>query len=451
MRKIAVLLIASIFVLSCATGGGPVESSTVSVGGGDRPGWTNSFPAEDGFYIGIGTSNTGNESEDRKIAEDRARTNIAASISTKLHSETEIYTREDSEGGLYSYVEEEVTAVVEQSLSGVETVDTYYSQEAGSWVYMKLSIALWEQIQKEEMAALISRIKEFLTPVLNDFDRPLVTKLQELIKARGLILESPYAGMLKTTLLGEAGSFIDIVDSILKQHLDSIYLSVKPETLEVETGQGVAFTVGIASNKSSRIGSMPLSFLSDAGSSVISALSDQNGSFESEIKSSELEMGKNYLTLIIDGESIGFDESLRFLTLPEKTIIVDVQTVSIGLEVSTPEEIDLYGIDGTVKSLFSARNLPFKIGSVDSPYIKFDIRISDFPKYLDGAPDMAQASAVISLIKRGKTIYSYESDQFKDGGLTPEQAHQRAFGKLIEGLETNPEYVKGIVEALSLN
>jgi hypothetical protein len=64
---------------------------------------------------------------------------------------------------------------------------------------------------------------------------------------------------------------------------------------------------------------------------------------------------------------------------------------------------------------------------------------------------MAQASAVISLIKRGKTIYSYESDQFKDGGLTPEQAHQRAFGKLIEGLETNPEYVKGIVEALSLN
>ncbi len=169
----------------------------------------------------------------------------------------------------------------------------------------------------------ISRIKEFLTPVLNDFNRPLVTKLQELIKARELILESPYAGMLKTTLLGEAGSFIDIVDSILKQHLDSIYLSVKPETLEVETGQGVAFTVGIASNKSSRIGSMPLSFISDEGSSIISALSDQDGSFESEIKSSELEMGKNYLTLIIDGESIGFDESLRFLTLPEKAIIVD--------------------------------------------------------------------------------------------------------------------------------
>ena len=139
------------------------------------------------------------------------------------------------------------------------------------------------------------------------------------------------------------------------------------------------------------------------------------------------------------------------MILPEKVLIVDVQTVSIGLELVSPDGIDLYGVDGTVKSLFSSRNLPFKIGSVDSPYIKFDIRISDFPKYLEGAPDMAQASAVISLIKRGKTIYSYESDQFKDGGLTPEQAHDRAFGKLIKGLESDSEYVEGIVKALSLN
>ena len=130
---------------------------------------------------------------------------------------------------------------------------------------------------------------------------------------------------------------------------------------------------------------------------------------------------------------------------------MDVQTVSIGLELVTPDGIDLYGVDGTVKSLFSSRNLPFKVGPVDSPYIKFDIRISDFPKYLEGAPDMAQASAVISLVKKGKTIYSYESDQFKDGGLTPEQAHDRAFAKLVEALESNSEYVEGIVKALSLN
>jgi len=445
MRNFAALLFVSIFVISCATVGTSKTGSDPN-----RPEWTKSFPVAEGYYIGIGTSNTGNESDDRKIAEDRARTNIAASISTKLHSETEIYTRDDSSGNIYNYAEDKITAVVEQSLSGVETVDTYYSPEAGSWVYMKLSIALWEKTQKEEMAALINRIKEFLTPVLSDFDRPLVTKIQELIKARNLILESPYAGMLKTSLNGESGSLIDLVESNLKQCLDSIFLTITPENIGVEIGQSADISITISSNKASGMGNFPFNLVSDDNKNVISALTDQNGKFKSELRSTELNMGMNYLNLVLDREAIGFDDSLRALSFPEKEVIVDVQTVSIGLDVLMPEGIELYGAEGSVKSLFSAGNLPFKIGLIDSPYIKFDIRISDFPKYLEGAPEMAQANAVISLVRRGKTIYSFESDQFKDGGLTPEQAHDRAFAKLIKGLESNTEYVKGIVEALAL-
>jgi len=446
MRNFAALLFVSIFVISCATVGTSKTGSDPN-----RPEWTKSFPVAEGYYIGIGTSNTGNESDDRKIAEDRARTNIAASISTKLHSETEIYTRDDSNGNIYNYAEDKITAVVEQSLSGVETVDTYYSPEAGSWVYMKLSIALWENTQKEEMAALIHRIKEFLTPVLSDFDRPLVTKIQELIKARNLILESPYAGMLKTSLNGESGSLIDLVESNLKQYLDSIFLTINPENIGVEIGQSADISITISSNKASGMGNFPFNLVSDDNKNVISALTDQNGKFKSELRSTELNMGMNYLNLVLDREAIGFDDSLRALSFPEKEVIVDVQTVSIGLDVLMPEGIELYGAEGSVKSLFSAGDLPFKIGLIDSPYIKFDIRISDFPTYLEGAPDMAQANAVISLVRRGKTVYSFESDQFKDGGLTPEQAHDRAFAKLIKGLESNTEYVKGIVEALALN
>ncbi len=445
MKKLLLIAITTLFILSCATGGKPAVQDP------NRPEWMDNYPASDAYYIGIAGSNTGNEAEDRKTAEAGARSNVAASISVEIHNEITVLTKDDSNGNYSTSTVDEITAVVEKSLSGVEIVDTYYSEEAGSWVYMQLSKSEWERIKKEEMNALISRIKEFLTPVLNDFDRPLVTRIQELIKARNLIKESPYSGFLKTTFLGEDGSLIDIVDNILKQHLDSIYLSVKPESLEVETGQSAAFSIAMNSNISSRIGNMPFSFISDGGASILSSLTDQNGNFDSEIKSDELIMGQNHLTLTIDREKIGFDESLKNMILPEKVIIVDVQTVSIGLEVTTPEGIDLYGASGTVKSLFSSRNLPFKIGSVDTPFIKFDIRISDFPKYIEGAPDMAQASAVISLVKRGKTVYSYESDQFKDGGLTPEQAHDRAFGKLIKGLELSEEYVKGIVEALSLN
>jgi hypothetical protein len=445
MRKLALIIILSIITLSCATTGGSVKVDP------NRPEWMDNYPASDAYYIGIAGSSTGNEAEDRKTAEAGALSNVAASISVEIHNEIEILTKDDSDGNYSSSTVDEITAVVEQSLSGVEIVDTYYSEQVGSWIYMRLSKAEWERIRKEEMDSLISRIKDFLTPVLNDFDRPLVTRIQELIKARNLIKESPYSGFLKTTFLSEAGSLIDIVDNILKQHLDSIYLSVKPENIEVESGQSAAFAILMNSNISSRIGNMPFSFVSESDSNIISSLTDQNGTFSSEIKSAELMMGQNHITLTIDRDKIGFDDSLAKMILPEKVIIVDVQTVSIGLELVTPDGIDLYGANGTVKSLFSSRNLPFKIGAVDSPSIRFDIRISDFPKYLEGAPDMAQASAVISLVKRGKTVFSYESDQFKDGGLTPEQAHDRAFEKLIKGLETNSEYVKGIVEALSLN
>ncbi len=446
MKKIAVLISVSLLILSCASSGPAVDETKAP-----RPEWMENYPVDDAYYIGISGSNTGNEAEDRKTAEAGARSNVAASISVEIHNEIVVLTKDDSEGNYSSSTVDEITAVVEQSLKGVEIVDTYNSPEDGSWVYMRLSKAEWDRIKKEEMNALILRIREFLTPVLSDFNRPLVTRIQELIKARNLIKESPYSGFLKTTFNGESGSFIDIIGNILKQHLDSIYLSVDPETLEVEAGESAAFSIAMSSNISSRIGNLPFSFISESGKSIISALTDQDGTFEGEIKSGDLSMGQNHITLAIDREKIGFDDSLKEMILPEKVIIVDVQTVSIGLEVTVPEDIEIYGIEGTVKSLFSVRNLPFKIGFVDSPYIKFDIRISDFPKYLEGAPDMAKASAVISLVRRGKTIYSYESDQFKDGGLTPEQAHDRAVAKLIKGLETEDEYVKGIVEALSLN
>jgi LPP20 lipoprotein len=445
MKKFIIIVTITILILSCATGGGSASIDP------DRPLWIDNYPADDGYYLGIAGSHTGNEADDRKTAEAGARSNVAASISVEIHNEITILTKDDPQGNYSTSTVDEISAVVEQSLSGLETVATYYSELDGSWVYMRLSKAEWERIKNEEMAAIILRIKEFLTPVLNDFDRPLVTRIQELLKARNLIKESPYSGFLKTTFLGDNGSFIDLVESNLKKHFDSIYLSVEPENIEIEAGQSAAFSLALNSNISSRIGNMPFSFISDTGGDIISSMTDQNGSFESEIKSTDLHMGQNHLTLTLDRNRIGFDESLKEMILPVKVIIFDVQNVSIGLEIVTPVEIDLYGIDGTVKSLFSSGNLPFKIGAVDSPYIKFDIRISDFPKYLEGAPDMAQASAVISLIKRGKTVYSYESLQFKDGGLTPQQAHDRAAAKLIRGLESDSEYVNGIIEALSLN
>ncbi len=141
MGKISVILaVVLITLLSCATSTsvvveGPEGKVTIQTGSSPdslRPLWTKKFPQEEGYYVGIGSSNTGNEAEDLKTAEERARANIAAAISTRIHEEVNIVTKDSSNGGSFKYAEDRVSAVVEQSLTGVETVDTYSTKEAGA-------------------------------------------------------------------------------------------------------------------------------------------------------------------------------------------------------------------------------------------------------------------------------------------------------------------------------
>ncbi len=461
MRKIGVILvvIAAVF-MSCATTVTIVDKvPEKTVQDPLRPLWTKKFPSEAGFYVGIGSSNTGNEAEDLKTAEERARANIAAAISTKIHEEVNVVTKDSSSGASVSYAEDRVSAEVEQSLTGVETVDTYSSKTAGAWVYMRLSKALWEKTQKEEMAQLISRITDFLAPVLDDYDRPFITRVQQLVKARKLILESPYPGMLKTVFYGEKGALIDIIDSFLKEHLDSLSIKVHPVSSDLSVGKSMKFTVMMQSTVSSRVGSVPFEIVNASGPSgdekqIFSGITDPEGTYAGELKYTALAMGKNHLRILPDRNAIGIDDTFKSLIIPEKEMVVDLQGITLGLDVVLPEGMSVPGIQGGVTSLFSRKNLPFKVDSRRkniNPEIKFEFVITDFPKVLKDAPSMAQVYAVVSLIKNGKTMYSYESKPVKDGGITPDQAHKRAADKLMKALSRDDTYVQEIMKALSLN
>lgn len=457
MRRVLLLgLAAAVFLLSCMTTGEAAVDSGSPAAGTDnsdpmRPAWTKEFPQDNNYYIGIGASNTGNEAEDRKIAEERARAAIAASISTKIHEEVNIVSKESSTGGAsFNYAEDRVSAEVEQSLTGVETVDTYASKASGTWVYMRLSKELWERTQKEEMAALIKRITDFLAPVLDDYNRPLVTRVQQLVKAKNLILESPYPGMLETVFYGEKGALIDIVDSFLKEHLDSLYIKVKPVNADLSVGSSLAFSVMMSSSVSSRVGNFPFEVVNKTtGDQIVTGVTDPDGSYSGEIKYTSLAMGKNQLIVRPDKKVLKYEGDV-----PEKEIIADLQGITMGLKIVLPDGMGVPGIAGAVTSLFSRKDLPFKVDSrsgVKDPMINFEFVITDFPKVMDGAPDMAQVSAVISLMKKGKSVYSFESTPVKDGGLTPDQAHKRAVDKLMKQLNSNEEFVEGILTALSLN
>ena len=465
MRKVSIVLAVVLTVyMSCATSSPVTEKNqkgTVSVknlGVADplRPLWTKKFPAEAGYYVGIGSSNTGNEAEDLKTAEERARANIASAISTKIHEEVNIITKDSSTGASFNYAEDRVSAEVEQSLTGVETVDTYSSKDAGAWVYMRLSKALWEKTQKKEMAVLISRITNFLGPVLDDYNRPFITRVQQLVKARKLILESPYPGMLKTVFYGERGSLIDIIDSFLKEHLDSLYIKTTPVAADLSVGKSLKYSVALTTSVASRVGSVPFEIInsSDTDAHVFSGVTDPDGKYSGELKYTALAMGKNHLRVLPDKKAIGIDETFTSLILPETEMIVDLQGITVGLRVVLPQGMPVPGIKGAVTSLFSRKDLPFKVDSRAkniSPVIQFEFVITDFPKAMEGAPAMAQISAVISLIKKGKNVYSYASKPVKDGGITPDQAHKRAADKLMKVLSNDDTYVQEILKALALN
>jgi len=456
MRKYGVsgIIIVAFVLFSCATTGGnntALENGKKGESTETRPLWISEFPQDDAYYIGIGASNTGNEAEDRKIAEERARSAIAAAISTKIHEEVNVVSRENSlTGTSFQYAEDRISAEVEQSLKGVETVDTYSSESSGTWVYMRLSKALWEKTQKEEMDALINRITGFLSPVLDDYNRPLVTRIRQLVKARDLILDSPYPGMLKTVFYGEKGSLIDIIDSMLKEHVDALYLNVKPVSADLSVGDTLEYTVEMSTSLTSRTGNFPFVITNrDSGDTVFSGVTGPDGKFSGELKYTELSMGKNQLVVSPDGSAlkIGFQ-------MPEKEMIIDLQGITMGLDIILPEGMNVPGIKGAVTSLFSRKDLPFKVDSrsgTNNPVISFEFVITDFPKVMEGAPDMTKVSAVISLVKDGKTVYSFESKPVKDGGLTPDQAHKRAVDKLMKILDGDTEYVDGIMTALSLN
>lgn len=448
MKLLQICLIL-ILLVSCTTSN---KSISIDVKDLQKPMWIDNYPKDDKYYIGIGSSNSGNESEDRLIAEERALSNVASAISTKISSEVELFSEEDSDGDSYSYAKENITAVVEESLSGVETIDTFYSETSGSWIYMRLSKELWEQLQIEEMNTLINRITEFLDPSLNNVNTPFVSKILALSKAKALILESPYVGMLNTNFMGHSGAFIDTIDKLLKEYISSINLNVELKDDTITMGESLSFSISISSSLSKELKNFPITITKEDGSELFAGVVDEKGEINSTLDSKLLDLSNNSLRLSIDKEKLDLMASSRHISYPVKESSIDVLAIPVGLKiVIEPENVDILGLEGTIKSMFSSSDLPFKIVDKASSYLEVIVSISDFPKLDEDMPEIAKSKAVISLIKDGENVFSYESLYFKDAGLTKDQARNKSVSKLFKKINYTNEYVEGIKNALSVN
>ena len=141
-KQVLMWLLLSAFIAAVGCQTQPTDFGSMTAFGGP-PSWTENFPNDSEFYVGIGSAKTGDKSADMESSRARALVNLAASISTQIRSEQTMTAREDSAGNSFQSAEQIINETVNQNIKDVETVDSYYSEEEGYWFYLRLNRAAW--------------------------------------------------------------------------------------------------------------------------------------------------------------------------------------------------------------------------------------------------------------------------------------------------------------------
>jgi len=413
-----------------------------------EPHWINNFPVDDEYYAGIGSSNSGNKSNDYERALIQAKLNLASEISTTIKSEIQIVTRDTSNGGFSETFNEKLNQSVEQNLSELEIVDTYYSRTHGYWIYIRLNKSRWVEIQNEEMSLLLSRVQQILD---DDYFGSRITTADKLFKLAAvstILYESPYRSILN----GEIGDFYsgnvhDFVLSDIYKISSSISILVNSDIISLEAGKDYELRF---SGKSQDYypGKLPF-VINSNGSLLYSVSSDTNGLARVSMQSVDLQEGSNILEIQIDPMKIGFPGESPYISnfySEKQEIPVNILSSSVYLSINTNQNRLGFLIE-PVGTLFSTGNEKFHLAKEKSEAsfeIVVTLNFTEYPRVLENAPLMAGLDCIISLNKDNRLLLEHKINSMKDGGLTYEQAYRRVFNKLIDKLENDRTYIREI-------
>jgi LPP20 lipoprotein len=412
----------------------------------ELPGWISDYPSEGRYFIGIGSSNTGDQATDRDMAREEALSNIAASISTTIESELEVETGEETTGEEYARVRRRINEKVHQTLDGAEVADSFYSPSEGYWIYMRFPKEALER-QKREIA---SRVEEIAAPLFDGSPLTVAQSLGLIERSHAVLLDSPYFAYLRGTLGGNKRVLIDILEETAARMLGVLDLTVSPERLEGEAGEEAVLE--LAFHGSDSTGRLPLKALYE-GETIFSGVTDNRGIYSAAVDLSSLPIGRGVLQVNLDLSAIGINSSDYFLSLPRPStdFPFEVRPLTMGLAVEYQDDVDVEGIESMAAALFSASGLPFALVPQErgSEYLlRCRLIVEDFPRYKENSLEISQARLIIQIEREGDVLYTYESGAMKDGGLTLAQAHERTIKKLFAKIGSEQPYLENIVEVL---
>ncbi|MBB6478524.1 LPP20 family lipoprotein [Spirochaeta isovalerica] len=419
----------------------------------NAPAWVDSFPYSPEFYTGIGSSNLGNRSDDYQRALAQARMNLAAEISTSISAETIIETEDRGNGNTRSAFYEKLNQSVEQNLKEWEIVDTWYSEKQGFWVYVRLNKNRWMQIQEEETSQLLQRIQQILKDDYFTPARTTADKFNLLATAAQVLVTSPYGMVLSGSIGGVyTGNINDFILSEIYRLGTSIEIDGKSQERETTLNKGAELIISCRSGENYP-GKLPLK-IENSLTGFLYSQTDINGTARIALGSDMLQTGANSIKIIIDFDRFGFpmenmyskaffrDETIREITVLSSRIFLSVES-NKETTIST---------ENSIRAIFSGENRIFEIAddrnSSDFSLI-FTLTYSEFPQVLENAPLMAGLRGHISLRKDSTVLYEYETELFKDGGLTYSQANERVFRKMISRLSAEAPFIREIERVIS--
>lgn len=416
-----------------------------------EPSWISQFPYSPDFYTGIGSSNTGNRSDDYNLALERARLNLAAEISTSITAETTLETRDSTRSGSEEIFTEKMNQVVEQNLKELEIVDSWYSRSQGYWVYIRLSKATWAAIRERETAQITERVESLIN---SDYFGTSITtsdKLNRLGTSAAILQESPYGDIVNGELGGlYKGNIRDFVISEIYALSTGVTIKSEKDQIQPDREGKIALVVNCQSSEY-YTGRLPLSIITSERV-LKEVLTDIRGTAIISLDKNQFPQSQNNVTIQIDPLKLGFPaegEYIRQFISDAADIQVEISAESVYLSIESNRNTKSY--HHQLSTLFSHGNRGFELSdsAENSLYtLDFSLVFSDFPQVLENAPLIAGLEGHLKLQKGTRVLYEYSTPAFKDGGLTYEQAYERTFREMITFLGRESDYLDSIEQAI---
>ena len=264
-------------------------------------------------------------------------------------------------------------------------------------------------------------------------------------KGFDLIMGSPFVGTLRIEEARYTGALIDYIEAELRRELGLLEISLGDDLISGEAGDSLVFEARVRAagpaggDPGSVPGRIPLVLMTREGEILARFVTDPDGRYSGTAEVSFEKPGRYPCVVSLDVSALVREDTTGAalgVSLPRSECSVEIFAKSLAVEVRTEGGTAPRAVRDGIKALLEKRLDYDLTGEYDPerPTLLITVYYTDFPEN-DFGLYFSTARGVFDLVRAGRSLYSFETDRFKEGGLTVEQARDRALERLFEYLE----------------